>query len=353
MNQFYVLYSMKLRLIYVIFLFLSACATENDISSLDVFDFYCEEMDRRYVFFEEKGVNWDSLRTVYRPKINYYTGEDELFNILCDMSMNLNDAHLSIQRDTIFCNKNLCDTKNILTYNSFLQYYMSDTLVVHANSYSLFQFKNNILYIRLHTFGQPIVLSDIISDFSLFNYQNGIIIDIKLNPGGKMKYLGTVTSAFFCEEQILGYSRFKTGAGHSDFSDYLPEIIKGQCTIKQEIPVILIGDCATYSAGNLFAAYMKQRPNTYLIGNKTGGGGASREDYVLPNNWKFSISEIKFYDIEHKPLENGVEPDFYVEISETEVTEAFKGKPIPYRQIDFALNLINEINKQNRQKGNL
>jgi hypothetical protein len=57
---------MKQLLISIPFFLLFSCSpieTEDDL-----FVSFWETMDKNYVFFEEKGVNWDSVYNVYYPQ---------------------------------------------------------------------------------------------------------------------------------------------------------------------------------------------------------------------------------------------------------------------------------------------
>jgi len=50
----------------------------------------------RYPFFEERNVDWKKQYETYRAKVTSKTGDDELFDIFCEMLGPLNDGHVSL-----------------------------------------------------------------------------------------------------------------------------------------------------------------------------------------------------------------------------------------------------------------
>ena len=52
--------------------------------------------NNRYPFFEERNVDWKKQYETYRAKVTSKTGDDELFDIFCEMLGPLNDGHVSL-----------------------------------------------------------------------------------------------------------------------------------------------------------------------------------------------------------------------------------------------------------------
>src|SRR3981189_789514 len=53
--------------------------------------------NQRYPFFKLRNVDWNKQYRAYRPKVTSKTGDDELFNILCQMLDPLNDGHVELE----------------------------------------------------------------------------------------------------------------------------------------------------------------------------------------------------------------------------------------------------------------
>ena len=72
----------------------------EDNESLDpvnVFDYLWNKVDQQYAFFDVKGVDWDSVYEVYRPKVS--DGDmhiDSLFQVCAAMLNTLQDGHTNL-----------------------------------------------------------------------------------------------------------------------------------------------------------------------------------------------------------------------------------------------------------------
>jgi len=51
------------------------------------FNFLWDELNKGYVYFDYKKIDWDSIKTVYEPQINNSMTDDELFNVLANMKV--------------------------------------------------------------------------------------------------------------------------------------------------------------------------------------------------------------------------------------------------------------------------
>ena len=50
------------------------------------------------------------------------------------------------------------------------------------------------------------------------------------------------------------------------------------------------------------------------MGGITGGGGGMPLSYELPNGWMVRLSSVKMTNTDYESIEEGVEPDKYVEL---------------------------------------
>lgn len=67
-----------------------------DIPLIDVFDLVWEVFDRHYAAFEERGVDWDAQREVFRPRVLSVNTDDELFDLISEMLAPLRDGHVNL-----------------------------------------------------------------------------------------------------------------------------------------------------------------------------------------------------------------------------------------------------------------
>jgi hypothetical protein len=95
---------MKTKLIYAIIagaLILSSCektllSPEYENNAVDNFECLWNNYDLYYGQFLVRNINWDSLYTVYRPRINEQSSTRELYDVFQGLIRNFNDDHVFI-----------------------------------------------------------------------------------------------------------------------------------------------------------------------------------------------------------------------------------------------------------------
>ena len=79
---------------------------------------------------------------------------------------------------------------------------------------------------------------------------------------------------------------------------------------------------------------MKCCPNVHIVGDKTGGGAGLPFSSELPNGWSVRFSACPMYDRDKQMTEFGIDPDYRVDITESDL---IKGKDTI---IEFARKLL-------------
>ncbi len=315
------------KLLLISFLFAVSCVDieveENPLL------FFWEEMDKKYVFFEEKNVDWDSIKSeisVYNP-----ANKKELVRGFENMIYPLNDGHVSVLTgEAVIC-------KRIEYYNNVnidLKRYLAGR-VIEDDVVTIAQLDNSIVYVEIKTFEK--FVPDFRETLNEFKYQNGIILDIRNNGGGLLSSALDMAANFIEGKHTVLYKRNKNGYGHDDFTDYKPVALKGINAFPETETVILI-DNYTFSAANIFTSVMKNFSNAILIGNNTRGGGAALSTGVLPNGWTYSFSQNPYYNINYRSLELGVEPHHHVLFGEAEYLRF--GETGIHSQMEFAYKFL-------------
>ena len=116
-----------------------------------------------------------------------------------------------------------------------------------------------------------------------FQGLEGVIVDIRDNPGGEDEIAYEIANRFVEEERIGHYKRTKTGPGETDFSQLKPWRLKPHRKPFTK-PVVLICNDASSSAADVFALAMKQLPHVTLIGDPTKGIFSDMLEKKLPLN---------------------------------------------------------------------
>ena len=299
---------------------------ERNDDAVGNFEALWSMIDQRYCFFEYKnkeyGLDWNEVYTRYRPCVDTVSNEIQLFNVLGDMLCELRDGHV-----------NLTSYFNTARYWNWKEDYptnFSDTLqrrylgtnyyIAGGLKYTVF-LPDTVAYVSCSSFNTAFSDNNLTYMLALLKGCKGMILDIRSNGGGLLT-LSERLAARFTEEKILtGYSRHKTGTGHNDFSDLEPTYLSPFNGIRWTEPVVVLTNRGVYSAANDFVNQMKCCPNVTVVGDKTGGGSGMPYMSDLPNGWSVRFSACPSYDREKKDIEFGIEPDYYVSLTDSAFQE--------------------------------
>ena len=305
-----------LRLFSFLFLALSftACVDEDvyEDSPSGNFEALWKIMDEHYCFFQEKGVDWDSVHAVYAPRFNAGMTDDQELEVLGNMLAELKDGHV-----------NLFASFDYSRYWGFHEDYpknYSDTLARHylgtdyriSNGFKYRIMDDNVGYLRVSSFEDTIGAGNLDDILLYLQPCLGIIIDLRDNGGGMLTAAEALAARFTDKEILVGYMRHKTGKGHNDFSDMEEQTLKPAKGIRWHKPVVVLTNRSVYSAANEFIKYMRHCPHVTIVGDRTGGGAGLPFSSELPNGWSIRFSACPMYDTDKQSTENGIESDIKV-----------------------------------------
>ena len=291
-------------------------------------------MDQHYCFFDEKGINWDSVHTVYAKQMNSSMTDQQQFEVMANMLSSLKDGHVNLY--TSFNAGRYWSWKEDYPTNlsdTLLRRYLkTDYLIASGMDYTILD--DNIGYLRCETFQYSMSASNLDQIMLYLTGCRALIIDIRSNGGGDLTSAEELAARFTNSEVLVGYMRHKSGKGHNDFSDLEEQTLKPAKGIRWQKPVAVLTNRGVYSAANEFAKYMKALPGVTLIGDKTGGGAGMPFSAELPNGWGVRFSACPMYDKDKVITEFGIEPDYNVSLSQDDF---LKGRDTI---IEFARNLL-------------
>lgn len=312
---------MKLILSVITILFLSSCEKvlfEEDIASTNPyenFEYLWNECNEKYAYFDLKEVDWNQVKTEYSGKLYPGMSDDSLFNVLGGVLKELKDDHANLisNFNTSFYGVEYQGQDNfdwrIIVDNYITQDYYLTGPFAHN-----FIANNEIGYIRLSTFANPINKESL--DFILDRYKNtkGLILDLRENGGGAIANVFQILSRFVETETLIYYSRLKAGEAHNDFTDASGAYVQPQNGIRYTKDVVVLTDRGTYSSGSLLALATKALPRVLLVGDTTGGGLGIPNGGQLPNGWTYRFSITQTLTLDKQPdYENGVPPDVMIQ----------------------------------------
>ena len=269
----------------------------------------------RYPFFELRNVDWKRQYDTYRPKVTKKTSDDELFDIFCQMLAPLHDGHVELiakasgDRKKRYFNpekkprfwqeftsreiKQLFKTtEKTLVANGFgrpeeteawMLYYCRSRAFAYIRILELEGVKKR----RLST-----ALDNIADDFKDLE---GVIIDIRNNPGGDDSTAITIINRFCDRKRVAFHRKTKIGPGENDYTRLKTWHIEPQGDAQFTAPIVLLTCDSVFSGGEAFALAITQLPYVTVIGDHTNGIFSYQLEKKLPNGWRYRLSYQRYF----------------------------------------------------------
>ena len=293
----------------------SASVPSDDIDPVEIFEAVWNDLDENYSYFLVKKVNWDSLYSVFRPKITSSTSSSELFTVISAMLDHLKDGHV-----------NLMSLTRTYSYNGWYDQYPAnfDRKIV-ADHYLenvtdtptlLYGYIKNtdLAYIWIKTFGHDPVDYEPAEDFvnDIFQNRKALVVDVRDNAGGSDGITRNLAGKMTDQEILYAYYRFKNGPGHNDFEAWSPKILNPVSNPFNK-PIALLTNRRCYSSTEDFVMSMREISMVTVIGDTTGGGSGNPLKRELSNGWTYRFSHWQEVTKEKEYFENiGLFPDIPV-----------------------------------------
>jgi carboxyl-terminal processing protease len=188
---------------------------------------------------------------------------------------------------------------------------------------------DNIAYIKLNNFHQKsaLELSDAINAAEMGDAE-GIILDVRNNPGGLLNIAVDVASLFLDGELVVSLEGRIERFGDELYAE------RGLAT---DLPVVVLMNEGSASASEIVAGAIQDHGRGPLVGTKSYGKGSVQSRFLLPERAAMYITIARYATpsgtiIDHK----GLSPDYLVEGEPNQVTSEDK-------QLQRALEVMNEI----------
>ena len=282
-------------------------------------------MDEHYCFFDLKeerlGVDWDEVKTRYAKSISDEMSDKALFEVLCKMIGELRDGHVNLTSSYDYGRNWSWKTDYLANFSKDLQKkYLGNNYIIAGNGYYYRILDDNIGYLVVESFNKATTSGRLNSMFGNMVLCNGLIIDIRDNGGGLVPAAEFLASHFTEETLTVGYTCYKTGPGHNDFSELYRNVLSPAKTdLRWNKPVVVLVNRGCYSSANDFACTMKALANVTLLGDTTGGGGGLPMSSELPNGWVVRYSSAPTFDADTNHIEFGVAPDIRLDMKPEDV----------------------------------
>ena len=306
------------------------------------FEIFWQTFSQYYAFFHIEDVDWNEVFQLANSQISPQTTEAELVEILTEMVEPLRDFHVqignedldisfSVQRKASLYAIALLDfisTQQVElpfgqeqeeafeiyfenaeqhSIDAILSHVVMDSDIEINDNETMFwaTFENNIGYLNVTTmeineFGDDdnsvaqnkVIFAETLDQvMQYFTDVDGVIIDVRTNDGGD-DFVSRMITSRFIDQSLHVYSK---QTRLSDSRTPLQQVfIEPQGDTQFLGPVAVMTSASTSSAAEIFAMSMRQRANTVLVGEATGGGLSDGLDKSLPHGTAYSLSN-EFY----------------------------------------------------------
>lgn len=340
----------RVILLFVLLFSFTACEKVDTVKEVntdfvDNFEMVWELVNERYCYLGYKDIDWQGVYEEMLPRVVTAEDEFEFFAILTDVIDVLRDGHVSLISDFARHSSDYAVEPNgdpsptdFLGLSAVSDYV--EELYRTRNGFSFGSIEKEgkeLAYLYYPDFSTSLEDVDMQYIAPVVERADGLILDIRDNPGGSAILGMSLAGHFFTEKTLVGHSASKSGSGYDDFTEpheiYVTPSEEHNWT---EIPTMLLTNRGVYSTANLVTSALKHAPNVTQVGGRSGGGGGMPCNYYLPNGWILIMPSNVLYDADIQHIENGIEPDVEVHISvDDEIT---KKDTIIEKAIELLLN---------------
>ena len=186
----------------------------------------------------------------------------------------------------------------------------------------------NVAYVHFSAFAEGSWVDEFASVLNFVRNTTGLILDVRLNPGGAGETGNSVVKRFISAplQQPPVYAVGQSIQWPNLYPLYPPGYTG---------PVVVLINGTSMSMAEVVPEMLTQRPRVLLVGDTTAGAGGSQTVFDLPSGRKIRISTMDIRRYDNQPIEwNGVPPDRRIVQTEADVKA---GRDV---QLEYALQSI-------------
>lgn len=284
--------------------------------------------DAWYGGFSVRNINWDSIYTVFRPKINNNMSNRELYDILTQVITPLNDVHVFLQptsdrlpryESSVFFRNN--KLQKDFSIEVIRTNYIPKLVTVDTNlHYGIIE--GNIGYLHFGEFGMPLNFykQKMPEIMQALKNTKAMIVDIRNHAGGDDEVSRYIAGWFASERKLFMSTQKRNGPNHTDFTKLVNWYTDKQGDYQYTKPLILLTTRWTASAGETFTWAMHTQKQVMQMGDTTAGGFSDVISRELPNGWLYFVGVGDYRDANGKSKEGiGIAPDIYAANTKSDI----------------------------------
>lgn len=165
---------------------------------------------------------------------------------------------------------------------------------------------------------------------------NGLVLDLRANPGGSLDEAVALSDLFLEDGQIVSQR------GRAQGENYVYEaetVYRGE--IAEDVPMIVLIDAGSASASEIVAGALQDHRRALIMGQRSFGKGSVQTLLPLGRDAALKLTTARYYTPSgHSVQEGGIEPDIAVpQLSDPDLAKRAK---FTLRESDLRGHLINE-----------
>ena len=294
-----------------------------------------------YPFFEFKKINWDSIYTVYRPKVEN-ANRKQFTQVLNDMLAELKDVHVYYSKENgnqkyVYNSPRQIKDLHAISKKVIGKYFSEKLKIPKSKSVLYGITPDNIGYIYFNNFYDNGIENEFSGIVKSLGNTKGLIIDVRTPTGGAYSVTKEIIRCFLTtplekpELYFLGEEIEQ------------PPFQPSTDSFVYTKPIVVLIYGRTISAGEGVTEMLKQLPNVTAIGDTTSGGGGAASGhtplavgpYSLPCKKNIFIPTGYFLRYDGSHIEwNGIPPDIRVEQTEADIKNGSD------KQLEYAINML-------------
>ncbi|HLV06074.1 MAG TPA: S41 family peptidase [Croceibacterium sp.] len=166
---------------------------------------------------------------------------------------------------------------------------------------------------------------------------NGLVLDLRKNPGGSLDEAVALSDLFLSEGQIVS----QRGRTRRDTVYYEAEsVYRGDAAAG--VPIIVLIDAGSASASEIVAGALQDQRRALVMGERSFGKGSVQTLLPLTRDAALKLTTARYYTPSGRSVqEGGIEPD--IRVPQLSDPDAAKRAKYMLRESDLRGHLINEI----------
>jgi carboxyl-terminal processing protease len=306
------------------------------------FDSLWSTFDREYSYFDYKHIDWNALRTTYRPRAVAAADQTAFIGVVREMLGQLHDLHV-VLRDSAGATIPTYTPQDFVNWNRTVwQQYIARASWTQGQTNWGYGTFDSVPYFAIGAWGAESIRSaDFDTALERFRGAPALILDVRMNPGGSDQLAFEIAGRFAPSSVAAGSVRFRNGPSHGDFGPIIPRTLNPRGSWQFTGTVLLLVGRLCASSNETFIDGMRQLAHVTVAGDRTAGASGNPGTFPLANGWSYTVSRWIDYTTENQVLEDvGISPDILIAASASDFAQG--RDPV----LDWALDRVKGVPSQ-------